>query len=130
MTLAKTLRELDRLPRATEAASAAMTLYEELGNEVGRANTMTDRGDLRLALGDHAGAAADYAEALSLHRRLGNRRGEALSLAGQGRLRIAQGARDEGIALIREGLAILDDVGHDRDAATLRNLLADLTAES
>jgi tetratricopeptide (TPR) repeat protein len=102
---------------ARELLSENLALYEELGDDVGRATTIKDLANIEIDEGSPEAGGKLYEDALAIFRRLGDTAGVAQVLNNLGV--VAQASGDPELALERygESLALLSDLGDKQGLA-------------
>jgi tetratricopeptide (TPR) repeat protein len=112
------------LPYAAVALEQALGIYRDLGDRVGQANALGERGTLHRVSGDLAQAERCHQQALSLARAIASSWHEADALAGLGHCALAVGDTTQAQVLLRQALEIFQRIG----AAEARDLIAELDA--
>jgi tetratricopeptide (TPR) repeat protein len=89
----------------------ALSLYRELGDRLGEANTIRNLGDVALAQGRYEEAAGRYEEALALYCQIGAWLGEAHAIDSLGEVARAQERYEEAAGRYEEALALYRQIG-------------------
>ncbi|MFQ5874043.1 MAG: tetratricopeptide repeat protein, partial [Dehalococcoidia bacterium] len=111
------------LGRAAELFEESLTLYQELGDKWGIADSLSNLGVIVRQQGDLEQAVELFEESLALDQELGNKQGIAISLLSLGNVVVEQGNYERAAELFEEGLALSRELGDKRDiAASLTNL--------
>ncbi len=101
----------------------SLSIYRQLADEHGIAQTLHNMGNVAADIGDYAQARAFYAECLALNRELGDRYKVAAALANLGAVTSNAGEYQLARPLYEEALVILREVGNEwAVAAALHNL--------
>jgi predicted ATPase len=119
--------EFDDVDAALGLFDAALVACREHGDDVLRAEVLTNAGLAQQADGRFYDADACFIEALALHRRFGHRRYEAITLADRGALALEQGRPVAALPLCRTGEQLLSTVG-EYATATIARATARLAA--
>ena len=106
---------------ALRLAEQALALYDEIGDPLGRARSLSNIGAIAHAMGDLERSRASLTEAIALGRGLGAERVTALSLNNLGDLSLTLGAFEEADRLFGESRALLEAQGDSANVA--RSLL-------
>jgi DNA-binding SARP family transcriptional activator/DNA-binding XRE family transcriptional regulator len=96
------------ISRHATAATAALNL----GDRLGRANALIDRGEVQRLTGDHHRAAEALDEALGISREIGNRHGQAVALTYLGDVRLLTGDYGGAVKALDEALSISREIGN------------------
>lgn len=102
-------------------AEKALAIYDEIGDDLGRARSLSNIGAVAHASGDHGRAAVSLDEAIELARQLGADRVMALALNNRGDLCLTLGDFVEATRLFGQSRALLEDQGDTTNVA--RSLL-------
>jgi len=119
--------------QARSRYDAALPLYEKVGSDLGKANTLQSLGDLALGLGENAQARSRYDAALLLFEKVGSDLGKANTLRSLGDLAHGLGENAQARSRYDAALPLYEKVGDDLGKAnTLRSLgeLARLLGEN
>ncbi|WP_049577310.1 tetratricopeptide repeat protein [Nonomuraea sp. SBT364] len=116
-----------RYDDACPLVSAALAIFEKIGEDHGRALALRNAALLDRAGGDLDGALRRYAEALGLLRAVGDRAAEAYVLSNMALIHGECGRLDEADPLLRQALAIYTQEGVRRGEAQALMRLAELS---
>jgi tetratricopeptide (TPR) repeat protein len=108
---------------AVNRHDTAVTAAQHLGDRLGEANALTDRGIVQRLTGDYPGAAQALENAHGIYRDLGDRLGEANALRELGSMQAMTGKDPDAAEALKNALDIYRDLG-DRlgEANALRDL--------
>ncbi|MBK8194633.1 MAG: tetratricopeptide repeat protein [Lewinellaceae bacterium] len=113
-----------------EAARAlyqqALPLFEKVGSDLGKANTLKSLGDLERLLSENDKARALYQQALPLFEKVGSDLGKANTLQSLGDLERLLSENDKARALYQQALPLFEKVGDDLGKANTLKSLGDL----
>ena len=109
--LAGLLRQDGPWAEALARHATALRAARHLGDRLGQATALTDRGNVRRLTGDYPGAARDLEEALGIYRDLGDRLGQANALTNLGDMRRLTGDYPGAARDLEEALGIYRDLG-------------------
>ena len=98
------------ISRATALTEEALTLFRELGDRYGIAETLHQFGDIVREQGDYVRATALLEESLTVCRELGNKQEIALVLNGLGDVAVYQGDFARAAGLYQEALSLLREL--------------------
>ncbi|NWF80723.1 MAG: tetratricopeptide repeat protein [Chloroflexi bacterium] len=100
----------------------ALTLYRQVGDRLGEANSRKAIGDVQQFRDDRDAALQSYEAALALYRQVGAKLGEANIYAAQGRLALISGDQAAADRLLAQAIAIYEAIGDRYSvAATIGN---------
>jgi len=117
------LIERAALDDAIAHCDRALTIYQDVSDEVGRGEALRWRSRARRAAGRYEAAEADATEALLIAIRCGARLLEAESARDLGLIRLQLGDRPGAAKELRRALALFTKLGAHRDAQELQTLL-------
>ncbi len=118
------LQFLDQRSEALANYEQALTIYREVGDRLGEANTLKAQGDVLQFLKQSREALANYEQALTIYREVGARLGEANTLQAIGRLRFAEGDRQGTVQKFEAALEIYRQIGDRWSQASTLQMLA------
>ncbi len=105
---------------------AALPLFEKVGSDLGKANTLQSLGDLALRLGENAESRSRYDAALPLFEKVGDDLGKANTLRSLGDLARMLGENAESRSRYDAALPLYEKVGSDLGKANTLQSLGDL----
>jgi tetratricopeptide (TPR) repeat protein len=114
-------------PAAARAQEQALSIFRDLGDRGGEAETLNERGTLHRVSGDLAQAEGCHQRALELARAFASSWDEAHALAGLGRCALAVGHAAKAADMLRQALEIFQRIGA-AEAAEVSAELEALTA--
>jgi hypothetical protein len=114
------------LARAMALYEQSLAINEALKDLQGKSATLGAIANVHMARQDWGAAAEVLNQALDLNRRLGDPSGMAFNTVKLGQVAQAQGDAEVAIARYREGLAIFERLGMQREAQQVRELIASL----
>jgi len=139
-------RRTDRLQQAESAYGDALTIFRQIDERIGEANTLKALGDLFMRTARLQQAESAYGDALPIFRQIEERIGEANTLLALGdlfmrtaRLQQAESAYGDALTIFRQieeqigeadtirAIAILESIQGAQDAGILRKLLASMS---
>ena len=121
--LAGLLRRDGPWPEAIARHTAAIHAARQVGDRLGQAGALNDRGDVRRLTGDNPAAVQDLEQALDIYRDLGDRLGQAGALNDLGFVRQLTGDYLAAARDLKQALDIYRDLGDRRgQAGALRYL--------
>ena len=101
----------------------ALTIYLEIGDRLGEANSLGNLGLAYYSLGQYQKAIAFHQQSLEIEREIGNRQGEANSLGSLGTAYYSLGQYQKAIDFHQQSLEIKREIGYRQgEAASLGNL--------
>lgn len=113
---------------ATEHYARALTLFEQIDNQYGIANTVTGLGNIAAQQGDYALARIQYEKALALYRLLSIAHGTGVLLSNLGDCYASEGLLSQALAYTQEALEIHQRMNDRQSLAIVFNNLADISA--
>lgn len=117
------LEKVDDYAAARARFEQALSVYRELGDQRGIANSLTNLGNTAREQGNYAEARTFHEEGLSIYRALGPRWNEAIALGNLGIDVYDQGDYEYATTLYEQGLAIFRELGDRRSIALSLNFL-------
>jgi tetratricopeptide (TPR) repeat protein len=103
--------QLSRFDDAHSQLSSALSLYRQVGDQIGQAITHIRLGELCAQHGDHAQSLSECRQALELFRAAGDLGGEALALNDIGWTSAELGEDQQALATCQEAIALFQQVG-------------------
>jgi tetratricopeptide (TPR) repeat protein len=111
------------LDRALALYQEILALYEQLGDEQGKAASLHQMAAVYLTRGDLDRALALYQESLQISEQLGDKKGKADSLGNMAGVYLTRGDLDRALALYQESLQLKEQLGDKQGkAASLHNM--------
>jgi tetratricopeptide (TPR) repeat protein len=111
-------------PDAAQALQEALSLYRDLGDQIGEAEALNEAGALHMFRGDLSAAETRHRQALDLASEMDLPWGEAHALAGLGRCALSAGRAADAEADLRKARDIFQQIG----AAEASGISAELDA--
>jgi predicted ATPase/transcriptional regulator with XRE-family HTH domain len=109
---------------ARSLSEESLTIYRDLGDKRGIAQSLNNMGNVAHSRGDYPSALAYFRESLAARRELGDKRGIADSLNNLALVVDEQGEYESALSLYEESLSIYRELGDKRGTANSLNNLA------
>ena len=122
------LRLLSRYQDAVAHHTQALTIYRDIGNQLGEAIALNNLGDCDRVLGRYQDAVAHHTQALTIYRHIGNQHGEARALNNLGDCDQRRGDTTAALSKWRQAEAIYVAIGMAQQAFQLRTKILANTA--
>ncbi|WP_293134005.1 CHAT domain-containing tetratricopeptide repeat protein [Microcoleus sp. bin38.metabat.b11b12b14.051] len=106
---------------ALQSYEQALTIYQEIGDRQGEANSLNGLGNAYYSLGDYNRAIDFYEQSLVINRKIGDRQGEANSLNGLGNAYYSLGDYNRAIDFYEQSLVINRKIGNPGGEANSLN---------
>ena len=119
------LRLLSRYQDAVAHHTQALTIYRDIGNQLGEAIALNNLGDCDRVLGRYQDAVAHHTQALTIYRDIGNQLGEAIALNNLGDCDRVLGRYQDAVAHHTQALTIYRHIGNQHGEARALNNLGD-----
>ena len=118
--------KISQFREALQSWEQALTIYREIGNRQGEANSFGNLGLAYHSLGQYQRAINFHQQYLEISREIGNRQGEAASLGNLGLAYYSLGQYQNAIKFHQQSLKIAREIGNRQgEAASLGNLGSD-----
>ncbi len=116
--------QLGRYNLAQAAFSQALSLFEEVENNLAQADVWNGMGLIQWRLADYAEATANHHHALNLFRKVGSKDGEGRALGNLGMVYGVTGAYEQAFDMFQQAVAIFEAIPHQEGVGFALNNMA------